>query len=372
MAGRRPAVSVAERPAGSGRWSVRWREAGKQREERSYPNEHAALDRADELRERLRKGLPGSREARTIGKLVAFWYDTFVMTDAVQPATRMGYKIDMGRILDTIADESAHTSQGFIREWRDTIAAQYGPRAANKAHSSLSSAYRVGLEAHPPLVDHNPCRGVKRLAEPAQGFVLPSREHVEYLERTAPSPRELAMLMLASRCGLRQSELLGLAWEYVHDSSLRVARVADPVTRRQRNSTKTKRSERRIPMPPSTRRAVEAIRPVRTRKGALVFPSPTDPTRPMARSAWVKTYWYPWREAAAKLAKDESAGKQVWSTLLRLDWKSFRHHAISRWAAGGATITQVSRWSGDSIATIDKHYAYLFDEDESDVMQAID
>lgn len=368
---RRPSISIDQRA--NGRWRVRWRESGRQREEGGFDTEAEAQDRADEIRQRLRTGLSGARQHRTIGQLVATWWDEYVTTDSVQPATRQGYKIDIRRILDTLRDENAHTlSATQIREWRDTIAAQDGPRAANKAHTALSSAYQRALEHHPPLVERNPCRGVKRLAEPKQGFLAPTRLHVEYLERTAPAPRELAMLLIASRCGLRQSELFGLTWGQVRGSSLQVTQVADPVTRQARASLKTTRSERRVPMPPRTAAALDAIRPTRAHPDHLIFPSPTDPARPMSRSAWPKTYYWPWRLEAAELAKREKQPKRMRQELEGILWRHLRHHAVARWAAAGATITQVSRWSGDSIATIDKHYAYLFDEDEADVMRAID
>jgi integrase len=371
MSARRPKVRTYERAPG--KWSVIWRELGRQLEERGYETEDEAEDRADEIRQRLRTGLPGARQHRTIGQLVANWYDDYVTTDSVQAATRQGYRIDMARILDTLRDENAHTiGSARVREWRDTIAAQHGPRAANKAHTALSSAYQRGIEASPPMVEHNPCRGVKRLAEPKQGYVAPSRLHVEYLEQTAPAPRELAMLLVASRCGLRQSELFGLKWGQVRGAALQVTQVADPVTRETRQSLKTMRSERRIPMPTRTIAALDAIRPPSASPDDLVFPSPTDPSRPMSRSAWPKTYFWPWRRAAAWQAAADEHGEDVWGELLDLLWKHLRHHSIARWAAAGATITQVSRWSGDSIATIDKHYAYLFDEDEAVVMLAID
>jgi integrase len=176
--------------------------------------------------------------------------------------------------------------------------------------------------------------------------------------------------MVASRGGLRQSELLGLSWPNVKPKFVRVAQVADPVTRRSRQSLKSKRSERRVPLPPTTREALAAIRPPRAH--GLCFPSPTDPTRPLARSSWLKVYFNRWKLAAAWAAAGAGEPEEVWGFLMDMQWKFLRHHAVSRWAAGGATITQVSRWSGDSIATLDKHYAYLFDEDEDAVMDAID
>jgi integrase len=370
MAGRRrPSVTVDQQPSGS--WRVRWREHGRQLQDGGFPTQDEAQDHADTIRQRLRTGLPGTRDPRSIGAIVEHWWDTFVTTGSVEAATRQGYRNDARRILETIGTESAHTTSGKIRTWRNTVAQRYGPRAANKAHTALSSAYQRALEADPPLVESNPCRGITRLAEPTQDVVPPTRLQIEYMERTAPSPRELAILMIGSRGGLRQSELFGLAWRNMSTKAVRVAEVADPVTRRIRQSTKTKRSERRVPLPPRTLEAIAAIRPPGRPTGPM-FPSPTDPTRPMARSAYLRVYWNRWVRTAAWLAASENQPEDVWGGLVDLKFKFLRHHAISRWAAGGASITQVSRWSGDSIATIDKHYAYLFDDDEDDVMQAVD
>lgn len=369
MSTRRPSVSVYYRKREQ-YWTVRWREHGRQYEDGGYHTENEAQAAAVTIRERLHAGLPGVRAPQRISDIIQHWWDTYVTTGSIQYATRETYKIDAKRILATIGHEDAHTSQGKIREWRDAIAKQYGARAANKAHTALSSAFERALEAHPPKAETNPCRGIKRLPETRKGYVAPTRTHIDYLERTAPSQRELAMLMIASRGGLRQSELFGLSWDQAKQiTHIFVSQVADR-QRVIRNSTKTKRSERRVPLPPRTQAAIRAIMPpIPT---GLMFPSPTDHDRPMARSAWAKVYWKRWRRHAAWMAASLDEPADVWLPLLELDWMNLRHHAISRWAAAGASIAQVSRWSGDSIATIDKHYAYLFDEDERDVMLAVD
>jgi hypothetical protein len=73
MSARRPKVRTYERAPG--KWSVIWRELGRQLEERGYESEDEASDRADEIRQRLRTGLPGARQHRTIDKHYAYLFD---------------------------------------------------------------------------------------------------------------------------------------------------------------------------------------------------------------------------------------------------------------------------------------------------------
>ena len=369
MSAKRPRVSTYFRKR-ENYWTVRWRENGRQFEDGGFTTEDDAEDHADTIRKRLRQGLPGTRETCLIKDVVAHWYDGYVHSPSVTRATRDGYKIDARRILETLGNVDAHCSTARIRKWRDEIAQANSPRIANKAHTALSSAYERALEHDPPMVERNPCRGLSRLPETLQPIELPTRLHVEYLEATARSPRELAMLMIASRGGLRQSELLGLRWGAVTDTGVYVSQVAE-VGRQIRESTKTKRSQRRVPLPTRALEAVEALRPVNVTDATLIFESPADAGRPMQRTSWSRHHWKPWKRAAAWNAASDGHPEAVWGALLRLKWKDMRHHAISRWGAAGATITQVSKWSGDSIKTIDKHYAHLFDEDETDIMHAI-
>lgn len=366
---RRPRVTVYYRQR-EGYWTIRWREQGRQLEQGGYTTEDEAEDDADAIRKRLRTGLPGIRAPRRVADIVQHWWDTYVTTGSVTQATRETYQADVPRIIEYIGDRDAGIRRGEVREWRDVIAAEHGPRAANKAHTALSSAYERALEASPPLAEENPCRGITRLPETMQPVVIPTRAQVAYLEQAAPHDRERAWLLVASRGALRQSELFGLRWPSVRENAVYVAEVADR-SRTIRESTKTKRSERRVPLPPRAIEALEQLRPGGSATG-LVAPSASDPDRPVARSSWTKTYWTPWRRDAAWRAAEAGEPPLVWRGIIDMQWKYLRHHAISRWAAAKATMLQVSRWSGDSLATIDKHYAFLFDEDEADVMLEID
>jgi len=280
MARKPPSVTTYYRKR-EGYWTVRWREHGRQIEHGGYPTQADAVEAAHHVRQRLRTGLPGVRSTLPLTDLVAAWWNTYVNTDAVTAATREGYRNDTRRILEYLAHTDAATlTQPRVREWRDTIADTHSARAANKAMTALSSAYQRGIEAG--ITETNPCRGIRALPEVRQRIHMPTRRHVEILEQTAPTPRELAMLMVASRGALRQSELLGLTWENVNttDGSVFIRQVADR-DRHIRQSPKTQRSNRRVPLPPAAVDALEQIRPPAAT--GLIFPSPTDPTRPLHR-----------------------------------------------------------------------------------------
>jgi len=367
---RRPKVSTYYRES-RGTWSVRYWEHGRRLEETGYETEDEAEDRADEIRQRLRQGLSGARTPRTIGELIAHWWDTYVTTGSVTRSGRETYQIDAARILATIGLEQAAQPTARFRLWLDELAQSHSPRTANKTLTALSSAYQRALEHDPPLVETNPCRGVKRLPEQVQPMVIPTPRQVVWLERTAPSERAYCLLMIASRCGPRQSELFALEWGHDLGDALHFGQVAER-GREIRKSTKTRHS-RRVPIPPSVREALDWYANTIPRRRGMLFPSPTDPQRPADRSAWVKVYWYPWRRHAAWHAAAAGEGEHVWGGLLELHWKHLRHHYASRLASARATILQCSRWMGhSSFATTDKRYSFLFDEDEAHVMAAID
>lgn len=367
---RRPTVTTYYRKR-EGYWTIRWREHGTQREQGGYKTRHEAEDTADKIRKQLRQPIPRIRHTLTVAHLLEHWWDDYVQTPTLQPATRQGYKKDAERILNLWANTPAeHLTPTDIRHGMTLIAERNSNRAANKMRTALSSAYTRALQNE--LVTTNPCRLVSNFPEHPTPITIPTREQVTLLESTAPNARELALLLIASRAGLRQSEQLGLTWGDYRDNALHISSVADPTTRLTRRTTKTRRSIRRVPLTHRTIEALEAIRPTHTHHTNLIFPSPTDPERPISRTAWRRVHWLPWKRHAAWQAASTELPASFYTPLLDLIWRNLRHHAISRWAAAGVSIVQASRWSGDAVPTLDKHYMHLFSEDEASVLPLID
>jgi integrase len=353
MATRRaPSVTAAERPAGSGRWSVRWREHGKQREERGYPSEGEAQDRASQIRARLRSGLPGKPDAITVRQLIGQWWDGYLPTKS--EATRTNYRTSVERILDTIGEADATTlAAPNLIAWSDDLDAMLGSgRLVNECLKVLSSAYQRGVEWG--TVEANPVRSVPRRAEAAAHVVIPTREEAARLGITAPSLRDRTRLCVAAYAGLRPGEQIALQWRHIGEGHIRVLQATN--LRGTVGPTKTGKP-RTVPIPPSLETLLAHWRnesPFR-KPGDPVFASKRG-TR-LSPTPWRRDVWNPWRDTAE---------------VPHIQWRTLRHYYASQVAAAGGTILQASRWMGHgTIRTTMDRYAHLFDEDAERVMRSL-
>jgi integrase len=346
---KRPTVRCYERPPGSGRWSVRWREGGRQREERGYESADAAEDRADEIRKRIRQGLPGVREPLTVRELIAQWWDGYVAHRS--EATQANYRTSARRVLATLGSENAASlTTPRLIAWADELDGELrNPRLVNECLKVLSGAMQRGVEWG--SVESNPVRAVPKRKEPPRSVVIPTREEVARLAIKAPSMLARVRLATASFGGLRPGEQLALEWRHVRGDSLRVEQAVN--LRGRVGPTKTGKA-RDVPIPPGVAGLLEEWRR-ETRYSALgkpVFPSARG-TRYSA-TPWRRDVWNPWRVDAG---------------VEHLQWRTLRHYYASELAAAGATILQASRWMGHgSIRTTMDRYASLFDEDAARVM----
>jgi integrase len=356
-----PKVTVYPRPNGT--YSVRWREQGRQREDRGYTTEEEADDAAYRLRQRLRQGLPGARDALAIGELIRFWYDDYATKHLSQSACETA-RFAIRNTLLPLALDDAHTFTGasVYRFTHEEAEAGRSARTINKALTVLSSAYQRGIEWG--LVESNPVRGIRRLPEHRALPNIPTPGDLDHLLSTAPSPEAMLMLRVATLTGVRQSELFALEWQNIHDNHVAIVQALDR-DRTIRKWTKT-RSSRRIPLPESLAYELAAMRPD-SGKG-LVFA--TDKDTPLSRTNFVRRIWHPWRRHAAWQAA--SIG-DPWERIIALEWRHLRHYYASRLASVGASLLQCSRWMGHgTIRTTMDRYGFLFDEDEGEVMAALD
>lgn len=348
MAGRQPRASTYERQ--DGRYSVRWREHGRQREERGYTEDQAET-RAFQITQRLRSGLPGIRERFPITDLIAAWWEGYVTAGSLSEATRTNYRTATRRVLESLGQADAQTiSTPSLIAWAEDLDASLNPRLVNECLKVLSSAYQRGIEwgtVEPP----NPVRSVPRRKEPPASVTIPTRAEATALGITAPTLRDRTRLVVAAYVGLRPGEQLGLEWRHIREGTIRVEQSVN--LRGHVGPTKTGKP-RSVPMPPS----VEAL--LLEWANQTLHPKQRDPVFPSKRgtrltpSPWRRDVWYPWRTRAE---------------VEHLQWRTLRHYYASELAANGATIMQASRWMGHgTIRTTIDRYGFLFDEDAERVM----
>ncbi len=346
-----PSITVAERPTGSGRYSVRWREHGSSREERGHTSKAEAQDAATLIRQRLRQGLPGVRERLTVAELVGAWWDRYASTEKLSAATTASYRTAVARILPELGSVDANrVTAPMLIDWAESL--DLSPRIVNVCLTALSSAFQRGVEWG--LVETNPVRSVPKRAEPPRSVQIPSRADVIRLAATAPTLRERAMLCIAVYGGLRFGEQLALQWHHIGDDGVRVEQAVD--LRGKLKATKTS-TVRVVPLP------APVIALLAEHRATSPWSKPTDPVFASKRgtrlspSPWRRDAWHPWREAASTPA---------------LQWRTLRHFYASTLAGAGATIVQASRWMGHgTIRTTIDRYAFLFDEDAAAVMNRL-
>jgi integrase len=226
----------------------------------------------------------------------------------------------------------------LIAEWRDRIARGGGPRGGatsatcNRYLAALSHLFTIA-EKEWEWIESNPCRKVRRLAEPRGRVVfLSDEERQELLEicRKSRDRRLYPLAVLAISTGARQSELMGLRWADV-DSQRGTAVVHH-----------TKNGERRsLPLTGLARELVEELGRVRligsdflfaSGRGEAVFP----------RHAWETAV------AAAGL-KD-------------FRFHDLRHCCASYLAMSGATAPEIAAVLGHKTLAMVKRYTHLADQ----------
>lgn len=224
-------------------------------------------------------------------------------------------------------------SKPIVMDLRDELALKFAPATANGILACLSSAYTYFVDRQ--WVGANPCRGVKQVENPEDGY--------NWIQTEAEANRLLAacndelrdMVAVALGAGIRQSEMLHLRWDDVQ-LDRRLIRVC-----RGRHGTVKSGKVRHVPI-------LDAVLPVLRRRSlnragaGLVFPAPSGRVRTATglRDAF--------NRALTRAGLDES-----------LVWHDLRHTFASWWMAGGGCIFKLSRILGHSSLKMTLRYAHL-------------
>jgi integrase len=268
----------------------------------------------------------------------------------LRPATRHAYAnaIDY-HLVPAIGDvRLGELAPLHVERMLSQVGEGVGPKTLRNVHAVLRRALAMAVRAG--LLTRNVAARefVDAPRVPADEPRALSIDEVHRLLETARGDRLAALFVMAVGTGLRQGELLGLAWEDVDLEAQRVS-VRRELVRRdgryQRVEPKTPQSRRAVPLAPSVVAALAAHR--ERVKAAGFVPTSTGPVftnlrgEPLSGS-WLTHHFYRLLDG---------------SRIVRLPFHNLRTTYSSRLAEAGVSDLEIARLLGHSrIHTARKHY----------------
>ena len=254
------------------------------------------------------------------------------------------WKREIGAYL--LADISPNLISERKEKLREGITQNKKPRSSatiNRYQAALSHCMTVAVNEW-ELLPINPVSRVKKEQEP-RGRVrfLDDDERTRFLAACKASSSKflyLAVIMSLST-GMRKGELLGLAW-------------SDIDTHRRRITVhETKNGEKRgVPLTGMALELLQEYSKVRRLDTTLVFPSPSDPKKPINLE---KSFQAALKEAGIRDFR----------------WHDMRHCTASYLTMNGATLADVAEVLGHKTLIMAKRYSHLSDSHTSKVVESM-
>jgi len=326
------------------KWSVRYREGGRNRS-RTFDRRRDAERFEAEVTRRRQLGALASLDAgrETLDEFVTgTWAPTYAVTLA--PKTRQHY----ANLYDFhISPELGGVSLRELRaeriaRWQaERLAAGAGPVAVRQALDLLSSLLQRAVEGE--RIPSNPVRLVRRAPRPRREEVRPLAPATVEAMRAAASLRDATLLSVLAYAGLRPSEALAFHWADVRAQTLLVQRA---LSLGEDADTKTRQH-----------RTVRLLAPLRedlarwrdsAPENRLVFPGHDG-------EAWSLPAYQSWRRRAFRRAA-EAAG------VVHTTPYALRHSFASLLLHEGRSVIYVARQLGHDARLTLSRYGHVIDE----------
>lgn len=241
----------------------------------------------------------------------------------------------------------ATCTPALIAEHRNQLAAeitvrskQRSPATVNRLMAALSHAFTIAVKEWGWLND-SPMRRVSKLKEP-RGRVrfLSDDERARLLQacRESSNPYLYPAVVLSLSTGARRMEIMNLRWTDIN------------IQRGSIVLNETKNDERRaLPLQGHALALIKALGNVRRLDTDLLFPSHTNPDKPVDLRA-------PWEHAMQKAEIND------------FRWHDLRHSAASYLAMNGATLAEIAEILGHKTLAMVKRYSHLSEQHTSRVV----
>src|SRR3954465_6179546 len=200
-------ASVRQKP--SGRWEVRYRDAGGQMHSKTFPTKTAATKWGREMETDLQRGdWIDPRLARTSFKQ---WADEYLRTIVhLRAVTRSDYERQLRvHLLPAFADRpvSAIEQVDVRRFFAELQARGLGAKSLQKIRLVLRQVLETARGSG--AIKANPCDGLRLPRAEAKEPIFLTALQVEQLARATRTPYDV-LIRFAAATGLRPSELCGL------------------------------------------------------------------------------------------------------------------------------------------------------------------
>lgn len=250
-----------------GRWTAAYYvpdRFGKRRRRYVYGDSPEAVEEAlVRIRQQVKSGTPVAPAGLTLGDYLSEWLEQ-VAAPRVRPSTLYGYRHSIDRYLVPRLGRKrlgALTARD-VRQFLAGVAREgVGERTAQHAHATLRAALEDAVREE--MIPRNVAKLV-RAPRPVVTERQPlTVDQVRTLLRATRGHRLHALFVAVAVLGLRRSELLGLRWEDLDldEGVLRVRRGLHRVNGELTvMPTKTRRSERVVPLPALVVRALQEHR----------------------------------------------------------------------------------------------------------------
>lgn len=208
------------------------------------------------------------------------------------------------------------------------------------------------------LIPRNVAHTVRRPSVRNEDFQVWTRQQSSQF-REHVRPHRLYALFLLSLCGLRRSEIMGLAWDAVDFEAgtitVQQGRVPVTATETEIGDPKSWRSERTLPVPPDVRHALRAFHATQASEKLALGAAYLDDHDLIARhedGEQIRPEWYG-DEVQRQM-------KAAGVPLIRL--KDTRHTAATILLDSGASPDTVAKWLGHDPAVLLRVYAHPYPE----------
>jgi integrase len=325
---------------------------------RGAPSQRAALMKLDELRAEF-KSLQDNPEAVTVRELSDRW----MQNTEGQQSTIDNYRNILDKHLLPVLGDRFIASLGplDVQEWLQGLRdKETGARTVQLSYAMLNRVCEWAVQIR--MLDHNPCKGIKRPSAKRESIRPFTREDVAAILKATKADRLHALFVLAFTTGMRQGELFGLQWKDLDETRglLKISRQArDYRGKVELKAPKTEAGVRTISLAKTALAALSARRILAEKEGhgsEQIFTSPKGML--IRRTLFGRRIWKPLLE---KLNIDHRGAHHM------------RHTAATTMLGAGVPPHIVAGVLGHETAeTVMRVYAHYITKDSSIAAEAMD